>query len=68
MSWVELAGFITGAVCVVLVVREHIANFPIGIANSVLGAPDLFQACTLSGQYLTRGTSRSPCSHRPATS
>lgn len=35
MSWVEWAGFITGAVCVLLTVRQHIANFPIGIANNV---------------------------------
>jgi nicotinamide mononucleotide transporter len=38
MSWVEWAGFITGAVCVLLVVREHIANFPVGIANNVFFA------------------------------
>ncbi len=29
----ELAGFITGAVCVWLTVKVHIANFPVGLAN-----------------------------------
>ncbi|MDP3714576.1 MAG: nicotinamide riboside transporter PnuC [Mycobacteriales bacterium] len=35
MSWTEVAGFVTGALCVFLVVRQHIANFPVGIANNV---------------------------------
>lgn len=35
MSWTEWAGFITGALCVVLTVRRHIGNFPVGIANNV---------------------------------
>jgi nicotinamide mononucleotide transporter len=33
VSWVEWAGFLSGALCVLLVVKEHIANFPVGIAN-----------------------------------
>lgn len=32
-SWAELLGFTTGLVCVALVVRQHIANWPIGILN-----------------------------------
>lgn len=36
MNWTEIAGFITGAACVWLVVRQNILNFPIGIANNVL--------------------------------
>lgn len=34
VSWAELFGFLTGGACVVLTVRRHIANFPVGIANS----------------------------------
>ncbi|MEP6842007.1 MAG: nicotinamide riboside transporter PnuC [Pseudolysinimonas sp.] len=41
MEWlaahgVEVFGFVTGAVCVVLAARRHIANFPIGIANNLV--------------------------------
>lgn len=34
-SWTEILGFATGAVCVWLVARQHIANWPIGIANNI---------------------------------
>jgi nicotinamide mononucleotide transporter len=34
VSWAELLGFLTGAVCVWLTVRSRISNFPVGIANS----------------------------------
>ncbi|MEV6951874.1 nicotinamide riboside transporter PnuC [Streptomyces sp. NPDC051183] len=34
-TWTEALGFATGAVCVWLVARQHIANWPIGIANNV---------------------------------
>lgn len=33
VSVAELAGFITGAACVRLTVKAHIANFPVGLAN-----------------------------------
>lgn len=35
-TWAELLGFATGAVNVWLVVRQNIANWPIGIANVIL--------------------------------
>lgn len=31
----DTAGFVTGATCVWLTVRQHIANFPVGLANNV---------------------------------
>lgn len=34
-SWAEFLGFVTGGLCVALVVRRNILNFPIGIANNV---------------------------------
>lgn len=36
VSWTEVLGFGTGALCVWLVARQHIANWPVGIANNVL--------------------------------
>lgn len=35
-SLTETLGFVTGAACVYLVVKENVWNFPIGIANSLL--------------------------------
>lgn len=35
-TWVEVAGFVTGAITVWMVVRQHILNWPIGIVNVVL--------------------------------
>ena len=36
MDWTEIAGFITGAACVWLLVRGSIWNFPVGMVNYVL--------------------------------
>lgn len=35
MAWTELLGFITGAICVWLQVKENVWNWPAGIANNI---------------------------------
>ncbi|MEU9099013.1 nicotinamide riboside transporter PnuC [Streptomyces sp. NPDC048361] len=35
LSWTEILGFASGALCVWLVARQHIANWPVGLANNV---------------------------------
>lgn len=35
MLWTEVAGVVTGALCVWLVVRRSIWNYPVGLANNV---------------------------------
>ncbi|OKJ50602.1 nicotinamide riboside transporter PnuC [Streptomyces sp. CB02261] len=35
VSWAEVLGFGSGALCVWLVARQHLANWPIGIANNL---------------------------------
>ncbi|HPE48566.1 MAG TPA: nicotinamide riboside transporter PnuC [Hyphomonas sp.] len=51
MNWTEIAGFVTGAVCVWLVVIRNIWNFPVGIANYVF----FFVLFTQSGLYADAG-------------
>ncbi|MFI1017300.1 nicotinamide riboside transporter PnuC [Streptomyces sp. NPDC020965] len=35
VSWTEVLGFGSGALCVWLVTRQHLANWPVGIANNL---------------------------------
>jgi nicotinamide mononucleotide transporter len=35
VTWAEILGFVTGAVCVWLCVRANVWNFPVGIANNL---------------------------------
>ena len=35
-TWAEVLGFLAGAACVYLVAKQHIANWPLGIANNLL--------------------------------
>jgi nicotinamide mononucleotide transporter len=35
-TWAEVLGFLTGAGCVYLVAKQHILNWPLGIANNAL--------------------------------
>jgi nicotinamide mononucleotide transporter len=35
MSITEVLGFVTGALCVLLAVREHVWNWPVGMANNI---------------------------------
>ena len=35
VTWTEILGFGSGALCVWLVARQHLANWPIGIANNL---------------------------------
>jgi nicotinamide mononucleotide transporter len=57
MNWLEIWGFITGAVCVGLQVKQNIWNWPIGIANNVLYVivfwhSGLFADCGLQVLYI----------------
>lgn len=36
LSWVEIVGFVTGALCVWLVARQNVWNWPIGILNNIV--------------------------------
>ena len=36
LSWIESLGFVTGAVCVLLAVKENVWNWPIGILNNLV--------------------------------
>ena len=36
IGWTEVIGFVTGGVCVWLIVRENMWNWPIGLANNIV--------------------------------
>jgi nicotinamide mononucleotide transporter len=51
VSWTEVLGFGSGALCVWLVARQHLANWPIGIANNLF----FILLFTQSGLYADAG-------------
>lgn len=50
-SWVEVFGFITGAACVWLLVKENLWNWPVGIINNLFFLVLFFR----SGLYADSG-------------
>jgi nicotinamide mononucleotide transporter len=60
ISLTEVLGFVTGAACVYLVVRQNIWNFPLGIANNLFflmlfGQARLFADAGLQLVYIVLG-------------
>lgn len=60
LQWTEAVGFVTGGWCVWLTVRQHIANWPIGIASNVfyivvLRQAHLYADMTLQVVYVVLG-------------
>lgn len=60
ISWTETFGFVTGAACVFLVVRQNIWNFPLGLANNIFflvlfGQARLFADAGLQIVYIVLG-------------
>ncbi|WP_406448630.1 nicotinamide riboside transporter PnuC [Streptomyces sp. NBC_00876] len=51
VSWTEVLGFGSGALCVWLVARQHLGNWPIGIANNLF----FILLFTQSGLYADAG-------------
>ncbi|MCX5313983.1 nicotinamide riboside transporter PnuC [Streptomyces sp. NBC_00154] len=51
VGWTEVLGFGSGALCVWLVARQHLANWPIGIANNLF----FILLFTRSGLYADAG-------------
>jgi nicotinamide mononucleotide transporter len=60
IPWTETLGFVTGAACVLLVVRQNIWNFPLGLANNIFflvlfGQARLFADAGLQIVYIALG-------------
>lgn len=60
MNWTEIFGFVTGAVCVWLAVKENVWNWPIGILSSaiylvVFGQSHLYADAGLQGVSVVLG-------------
>lgn len=56
-TWAEVLGFVTGAWCVYLVARQHVANWPMGIANNLVwillfASAGLYADSGLQGVYI----------------
>jgi len=52
LGMTDVLGFVTGGICVWLVVREHVANWPIGLANNLVFFILFFQARLFSDMAL----------------
>jgi nicotinamide mononucleotide transporter len=60
MTWAEVLGAVSGLACVALVARQHVWNWPIGLANNVFWAllfwrAKLYSDSTLQGVFFALG-------------
>ncbi len=60
VSWAEVLGDVTGAACVVLVARQHVWNWPLGLLNNIFWAllfwrAKLYSDSTLQGFFFVLG-------------
>ncbi len=60
ITWAELLGSLTGLACVVLVARQHVLNWPLGLVNNVFWAllfwrAKLYSDSTLQGIFFALG-------------
>ena len=60
VAWSEVLGDVTGAACVVLVVRQHVLNWPLGLLNNVFWAllfwrAKLYSDSSLQGIFFVLG-------------
>ena len=60
VTWAEVLGAVSGLACVALVARQHVWNWPIGLANNVFWAllfwrAKLYSDSTLQGVFFVLG-------------